>query len=166
VSIAGAKSVLVNVTSTLDIGMDEFSDAMCAVQEAARGERGDGNIIAGISFDESAGEELRITVIATGVSYGGERGQDVPGSLESPDSGDALAQSASARSGARITSFQESGRFRSRGLAAREEEKRTTSPPARRDTGPGQPLSRASGQDDVQSGPDEDLDLPVFFRGT
>jgi cell division protein FtsZ len=68
VSIAGAKSVLVNVTSTLDIGMDEFSDAMCAVQEAARGERGDGNIIAGISFDENAGEELRITVIAAGVS--------------------------------------------------------------------------------------------------
>jgi cell division protein FtsZ len=157
VSIAGAKSVLVNVTSTLDIGMDEFSDAMCAVQEAARGERGDGNIIAGLSFDESAGEELRITVIATGVSYGGERGQDAD---------DALAQSEPARSGARITSFQESGRFRSRGLAARDEEKRTTSPPARRETGPGQPLSRASGQDDVQSGPDEDLELPVFFRGT
>jgi cell division protein FtsZ len=67
VSIAGAKAVLINITATPDIGMDEYSEAMYLIQEAARGENGDGQIIAGLIFDENAGDEVRITVIATGI---------------------------------------------------------------------------------------------------
>jgi cell division protein FtsZ len=71
VSIAGARAVLINVTATPDIGMDEYSEAMYLIQEAARGEHGDGQIFAGLVFDENAGEEVRITVIATGIDSAG-----------------------------------------------------------------------------------------------
>ena len=67
VSIAGAKAVLINITATADLGIDEYSDAANYIHEAAQGAGSDANIIIGTAFDESAGDEIRITVIATGI---------------------------------------------------------------------------------------------------
>ena len=77
VSIAGAKAVLINVTATHDIGLDEYSEAMYLIQEAARGENGDGHIFVGMAFDENAGDEVRITVIATGIDCAINQNQTV-----------------------------------------------------------------------------------------
>ena len=62
-SINGARGVLVNVTGSTDIGLEEVEIATNLVQEAA-----DPNalFIFGATFDESLEDEVVVTVIATG----------------------------------------------------------------------------------------------------
>ena len=62
-SINGARGVLINVTGSMDIGLEEVETAANLVQEAANPEA---NIIFGATFDESLEDEIRVTVIATG----------------------------------------------------------------------------------------------------
>ena len=62
-SINGAKGVLINVTGSMDIGLEEVETAATLVQEAAHP---DVNLIFGASFDENLEDEIRVTVIATG----------------------------------------------------------------------------------------------------
>ena len=62
-SINGAKGVLVNVTGSMDIGLEEVEIAANLVQQAAHPEA---NIIFGAAFDDTLEDELRVTVIATG----------------------------------------------------------------------------------------------------
>ena len=62
-SINGARGVLINVTGSIDIGLEEVETAANLVQEAAHP---DANIIFGATFDESLEDEIRVTVIATG----------------------------------------------------------------------------------------------------
>ena len=61
-SIDGAKGVLINITGSLDIGLDDVEAAASLVQEAAHP---DANIIFGASFDEDMEDEIRVVVIAT-----------------------------------------------------------------------------------------------------
>lgn len=63
VSIRGARNVLVNVSAGPNLGMKEATTATRIIQQEA----GDNaEIIMGTVFDENYGDELRITVIATG----------------------------------------------------------------------------------------------------
>ena len=62
-SINGARGVLINVTGSMDIGLEEVETAANQVQEAAHPEA---NIIFGATFDETLEDEIRVTVIATG----------------------------------------------------------------------------------------------------
>ena len=62
-SINGAKGVLINVTGSMDIGLEEVETAANLVQEAAHPEA---IIIFGAAFDDTLEDELRVTVIATG----------------------------------------------------------------------------------------------------
>ena len=62
-SINGARGVLINVTGSMDIGLEEVEIAATLVQEAAHP---DANIIFGAAFDEELEDEIRVTVIATG----------------------------------------------------------------------------------------------------
>ena len=62
-SINGARGVLINVTGSMDIGLEEVETAANLVQEAAHP---DANIIFGAAFDDSLEDELRVSVIATG----------------------------------------------------------------------------------------------------
>ena len=61
-SIDGARGVLINITGSLDIGLDDIEAAASLVQEAAHP---DANIIFGASFDEDMEDEIRVIVIAT-----------------------------------------------------------------------------------------------------
>ncbi len=63
VSIRGARNVLVNISSGDNLGMRETTTATSIIQQEA-GE--DAEIILGTVLDESFGDELRVTVIATG----------------------------------------------------------------------------------------------------
>jgi cell division protein FtsZ len=63
VSISGAQGVLVNVTGSPDMTLFEVSEAATEVTNAA-GENA--NVIFGAVIDENVGEEIRVTVIATG----------------------------------------------------------------------------------------------------
>ena len=62
-SINGARGVLINITGSEDMGLDDIESAASLVQEAAHPEA---NIIFGASFDPSMEDEIRVTVIATG----------------------------------------------------------------------------------------------------
>ena len=65
VSIDGARGVLINLTSSEDVGMEEVAEASSVIQEAAHE---DANIIFGTALDDNMGDEIRVTVIATGLS--------------------------------------------------------------------------------------------------
>ena len=62
-SISGAKGVIINITSSPDIGLDEIEIASSMIAEQAHE---DANIIWGAAFDETMEDEMSITVIATG----------------------------------------------------------------------------------------------------
>jgi cell division protein FtsZ len=62
-SIEGAKGILMNFTGGPDLSIHEVEEAARVVQEAAHD---DANIIFGAVIDPSLGDEVRITVIATG----------------------------------------------------------------------------------------------------
>ncbi len=61
-SINGAKGIIVNVTGSMELGLDEVDTAANIVNQAAHP---DANIIFGANFDDSLEDEIRITVIAT-----------------------------------------------------------------------------------------------------
>ena len=62
-SINGARGVLINITGSEDMGLEDVEAAANPVQEAAHP---DANIIFGATFDETLQDEIRVTVIATG----------------------------------------------------------------------------------------------------
>ena len=62
-SIQGAKGVLINVTGSMDIGLEEVEQAATLVQAAVSP---DALTIFGATFDEDLDDEIRVTVIATG----------------------------------------------------------------------------------------------------
>ena len=63
VSIEGATGILINITGGADLGLHEVNEASSLIQEAAHE---DANIIFGSVIDPNMGDEVRITVIATG----------------------------------------------------------------------------------------------------
>ena len=61
--IAGARGVIINITSSPDIALDEIDTASQIVTERAHP---DANIIWGATFDDSMEDGMNVTVIATG----------------------------------------------------------------------------------------------------
>lgn len=64
-SINGARGVLINISGSEDMTLEDVESAANLVQEAAHP---DANIIFGASFDPELQDEIRVTVIATGFS--------------------------------------------------------------------------------------------------
>ena len=65
INLSGAKGVLVNITATHNsLKMKEVHDVMNTVKEFAAE---DAHIIFGAVYDESIGEDIRVTVVATGL---------------------------------------------------------------------------------------------------
>lgn len=62
-SINGARGVLLNITGGTSMGIHEVNEAAKLIEEAADPEA---NIIFGANIDESVGDAIKITVIATG----------------------------------------------------------------------------------------------------
>ena len=69
-SIEGARGVIINITGGSDMGLHEANTAAELVQRSADPEA---NIIFGTVIDDSMGDELQITVIATGFEKEDER---------------------------------------------------------------------------------------------
>ena len=64
ISIDGARGLLINITASSEVTIDEISEASTFIQESAHD---DCNIIWGTVIDDSMGDEMRVTVIATGI---------------------------------------------------------------------------------------------------
>ena len=75
VDLSGARGILVNVTAGPDLGMDEFAAVGDAIGQFASDEA---LVVIGTALDESVGDELRVTVVATGLSQVEDR-------IERPD---------------------------------------------------------------------------------
>ncbi|MFC5300175.1 cell division protein FtsZ [Azospira restricta] len=64
INLSGAKGVLVNITATRGLKMKEVNEVMNTVREFAAD---DAHIIFGAVYDENMGENIRVTVVATGL---------------------------------------------------------------------------------------------------
>jgi cell division protein FtsZ len=67
VSIRGATGIIINITGGPDMTLHEVNEASKLIQEEAHE---DANIIFGSVIDETMGDEIRVTVIATGFNKG------------------------------------------------------------------------------------------------
>ncbi|MEN8231177.1 MAG: cell division protein FtsZ [Thermodesulfobacteriota bacterium] len=77
--IDGAKGVLINISASEDsLTMNEFMEASDLVSQKAHE---DANIIVGALFDDSLKDEMRVTVIATGVT-GAEDAATIKGPIQ------------------------------------------------------------------------------------
>ena len=62
-SISGARGVIISITSSPDIGLEEVEEAATLITSSAHP---DANIIWGAAFDPNLVDELKVTVVATG----------------------------------------------------------------------------------------------------
>ncbi len=72
-NISGAKGIVVQITSSPDIGLDEIDSAVAMITNEAQP---DATIIFGAAFDNTLEDEMRITLIATGFDAD-KKGADV-----------------------------------------------------------------------------------------
>jgi len=72
VNLKGARGILVNVTAGTDLGMDEFAEVGEAIGDFASD---NALVVIGTTLDESIKDELRVTVVATGL---GQPRQEIP----------------------------------------------------------------------------------------
>lgn len=93
-SIAGARGIIINVTASPDIGLEEVDIASSMVREEAHP---DANIIWGAVLDPSLEDEMQVTVIATGFD-------NVPKSMQNT----VAAQNAAAQAAAMKAAAEES----------------------------------------------------------
>jgi len=66
-AIDGARGILINITGSASLKLSEVNEASTLIQNAAHE---DANIIFGAVLDEKMGEDVKITVIATGFKQG------------------------------------------------------------------------------------------------
>jgi cell division protein FtsZ len=86
-AIDGARGILINITASNSIKLNEVNEASSIIQSAAHE---DANIIFGAVQDESMGDEIKITVIATGFKQNpadamGERRERMLGEASLPE---------------------------------------------------------------------------------
>ncbi|MHB0979689.1 MAG: cell division protein FtsZ [Thermoleophilia bacterium] len=74
-SIEGATGILLNITGGKDMGLFEVNEAAEIISGAADGEA---NVIFGAVIDEGLGDQMRVTVIATGFEAGAVMAADSP----------------------------------------------------------------------------------------
>ncbi len=67
IDLSGARGVLVNVTASRSLKGKEIKEVMAAVRAFAAP---DASIAQGIAYDESMGDDIRVTVVATGLGRG------------------------------------------------------------------------------------------------
>jgi cell division protein FtsZ len=72
INLQGARGILVNITAGLDLSLGEFSEVGDIVEEFASE---NATVVVGTVIDPDLDDELRVTVVATGL---GSEGSDVP----------------------------------------------------------------------------------------
>jgi cell division protein FtsZ len=74
VNLSGARGVLVNISSSNTLTLKEYREVTNSVQFAVE----DATVIVGSVFDEGMGDELRVTIVATGLGSPQQRKQAKP----------------------------------------------------------------------------------------
>ena len=89
-SIDGAHGVLINISASPDIDLEDVEQTSSAIQKAAHP---DASIIWGAAFDETMEDEICVTVIATGFDADGKRAASTTASVIGSESNDLDAPS-------------------------------------------------------------------------
>ena len=105
-SIDGARGVLINITGSMDMGLEDVEAAANLVQAAAHPEA---NIIFGATFDDTMDDEIRVTVIATGFDDGPVQGVKDAKKEREPSNPQGLFSAASEMAGSNRTQPQGEG---------------------------------------------------------
>ena len=66
-SLAGAKGLLVNITSGMDLTIGEFEEVGSTIKELAAD---DATVVVGTAIDPEMHNEIRVTIVATGIGKG------------------------------------------------------------------------------------------------
>jgi cell division protein FtsZ len=93
VTIDGARGILFNITGGTNMSLFEVNQAAAIIRDTAHP---DANLIFGAVIDEEMGDELRITVIATGFERAAPRRQALPPHYSRAESGPAANRPAAA----------------------------------------------------------------------
>lgn len=154
VSLNGAENVLLNITGNQDLTLFEAQDASDIVAAAASG---DVNIIFGTSINEDLGDEVVVTVIATGIN-----GKDMGEKPASNSSNRQNNQQSKSSTGSTFGSWNSSSSSNESRQEPREESQ------------PSQPRREADRSENLFGSPsndsndsnnnDDELDTPPFFR--
>lgn len=75
INLQGAKGILVNITAGLDMGIHEFEEVGAAVREFAHD---DATVVVGTVIDPDMSDEIRVTLVATGLEQKGVELKAVP----------------------------------------------------------------------------------------
>lgn len=88
-SIKGAKGIVMNISARTDtLQMDEVMEASDAIHQVVHK---DANIIFGVIFDDNLGDEMRVTVVATGIQQPQDVEKGIPAVKDSLQSGQPAA---------------------------------------------------------------------------
>jgi cell division protein FtsZ len=75
IDLRGARGILVNITAGPNLSLGEFSDVGDTVEEFASDQA---TVVVGTVIDDEMGDELRVTVVATGLGRSEEMSRPVP----------------------------------------------------------------------------------------
>ena len=81
-TISGAHGIIINMTASPDIGLDEVDVASTLISNEASP---DATIIWGIAFDETLEDEMRVTVIATGFNKDNRKQEKTAEKVDAPE---------------------------------------------------------------------------------
>jgi cell division protein FtsZ len=81
INLSGARGLLVNITAGMDMGIHEFDEVGSTIREFACD---DATVVVGTVIDPEMTDEMRVTVVATGLEAPAARLSAVPDSLEMP----------------------------------------------------------------------------------
>ena len=89
IDFTGARGVLVNIAAGADISLGEFSEVGATVEEFASE---NATVVVGTVIDESMGDEIRVTVVATGLGHHGqmERAPKIADEIKKKVAGDGV----------------------------------------------------------------------------
>ena len=102
-SIAGARGVIINITSSPDIGLEDVETAASMITQSAHP---DANIIWGTAFDERLSDEMSITVVATGFESTPEVEEPIQAHVDAKRAAQASAQPAAQPAAAPVQPVQ------------------------------------------------------------
>jgi cell division protein FtsZ len=85
VNLAGARGILVNVTAGLDLGIGEFEEVGNTVKEFASD---NATVVVGTVIDPDMSDEIRVTVVATGLGRDDEEVPEQPVKLAYKNTGE------------------------------------------------------------------------------
>lgn len=79
VNVSGAKGLLVNITAGLDLGIGEFDEVGSTIKEFTRD---DATVVIGTVIDPDMVDEMRVTVVATGLNAEDELAEPEPQAVD------------------------------------------------------------------------------------